>query len=388
VTWQAAAATALAAARARTLALLDPLTDAEQTAQHSELMSPLVWDLAHVGNYEELWLVRAITGAPTTSSQLDDMYNAFEHPRWERPSLPLLDPAAARRYIGGVRERALDALAAVDESDSRRLLRSGYVYGMVVQHEHQHAETMLATMQLGGLYPESVARPSPSPLDLPATDIVVDAGPFHMGCTDLSVHPYDNELPAREVHVDGFAIDARPVTNADYAAFVAGGGYAIPALWEPAGWKRRQQAGVCAPLFWIPDGAGGWGVNRFGAVEDLDPAEPVQHVSWYEADAFARFAGKRLPTEAEWEKASPCLFGIGEVWEWTSTTFAAYPGFEAFPYREYSEVFFPSHTQTLYKVLRGGSWATHPAVSRPTFRNWDLPIRRQIFAGFRCARDL
>jgi iron(II)-dependent oxidoreductase len=136
-------------------------------------------------------------------------------------------------------------------------------------------------------------------------------------------------------------------------------------------------------MYWERDGGGGWLRTAMGRREDLDPRQPVVHVSWHEADAFARWAGKRLPSEQEWEAAHDRLSAVGRVWEWTRSEFLPYPGFEAFPYPEYSEVFFGDR----HKVLRGGSWATHPEVMRPSFRNWDLPGRRQIFAGIRCARD-
>ena len=153
------------------------------------------------------------------------------------------------------------------------------------------------------------------------------------------------------------------MTNGEYAAFV-------------------EETGAEPPLYWEREGEG-WVDTAMGRREPVDPAQPVIHVSWHEADAYARWAGKRLPTEHEWEAARPQLDGVGQVWEWTASDFLAYPGFEAFPYREYSEVFFGDE----YKVLRGGSWATHRNLMRPSFRNWDLPQRRQIFCGFRCAKD-
>jgi iron(II)-dependent oxidoreductase len=219
------------------------------------------------------------------------------------------------------------------------------------------------------------------------------------------------------VDVPAFRIDTTPVTNAAYAEFIAAGGYDDPQHWTDAGWAWRTEAALEHPQFWSRS-RGLWSRLRFGRVEPLPPREPVQHVCWYEADAFARWRGARLPTEAEWEKAASGAAGdrglfrpgrrfgpdevgahpeeasswgaldvLGGVWEWTASDFAAYPGFRSFPYREYSEVFFePGATE--YKVLRGGSWAAHPSTVSLTFRNWDLPIRRQIFAGFRCATDV
>jgi iron(II)-dependent oxidoreductase len=423
-------ADALEQARRRSLGLLDPLGDDDLRRQHSPLMSPLVWDLAHVGNYEEQWLVRQAGRGPAVDASLDDIYDAFRHPRPNRPTLPLLGPADARRYVGTVRARVLDALDRVDlDGDGGpRLLARGFVYGMVVQHEHQHDETMLATLQLmdGDGYRPVAPAPPVAAAGLP-DDVLVPAGPFLMG-TDAEAWAYDNERPGHVVALPAFRIDTVPVTNRRYAEFVADGGYGDRRWWSEEGWAWRTKAALRHPQFWRDEGDGRWSRLRFGWREDLPPEEPVQHVCWYEADAFARWAGKRLPTEAEWEKAASwapdgrkrrwpwgdggpdpsranlgqrhfrpapagaypagasgwgCQQMVGDVWEWTSSDFEPYPGFATFPYPEYSEVFFGSG----YKVLRGGSWATDPQAVRTTFRNWDFPIRRQIFAGFRCARD-
>jgi iron(II)-dependent oxidoreductase len=288
---------------------------------------------------------------------------------------------------------------------------------------------MLATHQLRSGAPVLDAPPAPRDAAGPGpAEVLIPGGEFEMG-TDLDAWALDNERPAHRVHVPPFFLDTTPVTNAAYAGFVAAGGYRDPRWWHPDGWAHIRATGWDAPQFWRRDGAG-WVVRRFGVEAEPVPDEPVQHVCWYEADAYARWAGRRLPTEAEWEKAArhdpttgrsrrypwgddtptperanlagrhlgPAAVGayptgasplgvhqlIGDVWEWTSSDFTGYPGFRAFPYREYSEVFFG----TGYKVLRGGSWAVDPVACRGTFRNWDYPIRRQIFAGFRTARDI
>ena len=361
--------------RTRTLDLLAAFDDDFLTTQHSSLMSPLVWDLAHVGNYEDLWLVRAL-GHDGVAPQIDDLYDAFRHPRRDRPSLPLLDPPAARAYIDEVRDRALTILdGGTARSDDPRLLDDGFVYGMVVQHEHQHDETMLATIQLSGAPVDDARERAPRPVPTSKQKSIA-GGRFTIGTSDVP-WAYDNERPVHDVDLAPFTIDTAPVTNRLYAEFIAAGGYDDERLWHPDGWRWRNDENATAPLFWTDDGA----VLRFGARVEREPDEPVQHVCWYEADACARWMGRRLPTEVEWEAAAPS--NTGQVWEWTASSFTGWPGFESFPYREYSEVFFGSE----YRVLRGGSWATHASAVRPTFRNWDFPIRRQIFAGFRCASD-
>jgi iron(II)-dependent oxidoreductase len=408
-------ADALDGARRRSLGLLDPLSDDDLLTQHSPLMSPLVWDLAHVGHYEELWLLRAVARTQPIDPAHDDIYDAFRHARNERAKLKVLGPAEARSHIAMVRGRVLDVLEKVELDPIVPLLTDGFVYGMVAQHEHQHDETMLATLQLmASAYPH-VAPPAPPGRTLPSAEVLIPGGPFLMG-TDNEPFAYDNERPAHVVDLRPFFIDTAPVTNRQYLAFVEAGGYDEPRFWSDAGWAHRTEAGLVAPQFWSPEGPGSWSVLRYGKRLDLPLDEPVQHVCWYEAEAYARFAGRRLPTEAEWEKAAagasaepgqsnlgqrhfgPAPVGaypggasrygveqmLGDVWEWTASDFTAYPGFAPFPYKEYSQVFYG----TEYKVLRGGSWATSALAARATFRNWDYPIRRQIFAGFRCARDV
>ncbi|MET9211833.1 MULTISPECIES: ergothioneine biosynthesis protein EgtB [unclassified Nocardia] len=414
-------------ARRRTAVLTDSVDEADLVAQHSPLMSPLVWDLAHIGNQEELWLVRDVGGREAVRADIDELYDAFKHARVNRPALPLLNPDQARGYVGTVREKVWDVLGSSDLSGDP-LVDNGFAFGMIAQHEQQHDETMLATHQLRRGGPVLSAPPAPT-ASIPATgEVRVPAGEFLMG-TSADPWALDNERPAHPVHVPGFAIDVAPVTNEQYLAFLDDGGYDRPELWSERGWAHRREAGLVAPQFWERDG-GQWTRVAFGARTPLRPRQPVVHVCWFEAEAYARWAGKRLPTEAEWEKAArfdpatgdsrrypwgedtpdehlanlgqrhlePAEVGaypagvsatgvhqlIGDVWEWCSSGFEAYPGFRAFPYREYSEVFFGGD----YRILRGGSFGTDEVACRGTFRNWDHPIRRQIFAGFRLARDL
>lgn len=392
-------------------------------------MSPLVWDYGHIGNYEELWLLKRTFGKELSARELYDTYDASLTPRSERPSLDLLDREDADRYLDAVRRAVLEALDTADLGDEDPLLENGFVYNMVIQHEAQHNETMLQTLQLmkgRGYRPEKLVEPPAGDPAAASETVFVPGGTFVMG-TDDRTAALDNERGAHEVHLPGFRLDRTPVTNGAYLEFIEDGGYEKRELWDPQGWTWKEAEGIRAPKHWYQKGVHDWWTQRFGYDEPLDAARPVVHVSWYEADAYARWAGKRLPTEAEWEKAaswdpetgtkrlfpwgeeppapdkanldqmafgtaqvgaypagaSPCgaLGMIGNVWEWTASDFTGYPGFEPFPYREYSEVFFGPE----YKVLRGGSWATRPYAIRNTFRNWDYPIRRQLFAGFRCA---
>jgi iron(II)-dependent oxidoreductase len=424
----------LDAGRATTFRLLAPLDDDELSRQYDPIMSPLVWDYGHVGNYEELWLLRHLGDRSFADPRMDQMYDAFENPRWTRSELPLLSRAEATEFLGDVRAAVLRMLRSTEPDPSEPLLADDYVYQLVVQHEAQHQETMLQALDLRSEavpYQPAARRAVPAPRPVDDTDRVVVPGWTYLIGTDDRAAAYDNERPRHRVQLAAFAIDRFPVTCRRYAAFIAGGGYQRPELWTERGWQWLSDNGYGAPQGWVPDGHDGWLLRRFHHVRPVDPAEPVVHVSWFEADAFARWAGGRLPTEAEWEAAAthdpaqpdrprhhpwgqappstavanvgragwgPAPVGsfprgasalgveqmIGDCYEWTASPFAAYPGFAMFPYPEYSEVFFGGD----YRVLRGASWASDPSVARASFRNWDHPYRRQIFAGFRMAWDL
>jgi gamma-glutamyl hercynylcysteine S-oxide synthase len=419
----------LTRARDRTLRLVD-FDDAELGRQYDPLMSPLVWDLAHIGQQEELWLLRE--GNPDRPGmlppQVDRLYDAFVHSRASRVELPLLPPADARAYCSTVRNKALDTLDGPDLDDD-----ASFRFGLVISHENQHDETMLQALNLrtGPALLDSGSRLPPGRPGVAGTSVLVPGGEFVLGVDGVTEpHSLDNERPAHVVDVPAFRIGRVPVTNGEWRQFIDDGGYEQSRWWSDRGWVHRQDAGLSAPQFWNADGTR----TRFGHVEDIPADEPVQHVTYFEAEAYAAWAGARLPTEVEWEKAcawdpeagtrrrypwgaseptshlanlggdalrpapvgaypaSASAYGaeqmLGDVWEWTTSPLRPWPDFKPMIYERYSQPFFEGSGAGDYKVLRGGSWAVAQSILRPSFRNWDHPIRRQIFSGVRLAWDV
>lgn len=364
---------ALAQARERTFALVAHLSEAQLTAAHSPIMSPLAWDLGHIAAYEDLWLAHRLAGLELLRPDLAGVYDAFETPRAVRGDIEALGPADARAYMREVRERVAEALMRDGVGD-------GDVCEMVVRHELQHSETMRQTLAIAGLLPAgeppvlAAEPPVPSEQD---EWLEVPAGSFALGA-GAEGFAYDNERPRHPVTLEAFQIARRPVTTASWMRFAEGGGYERREWWSDEGWAWKEE----------------YDITHHPSTATGEAAAPACHVSWFEADAFARAHDARLPSEAEWERAATWdqqpapnqvrFAQVGRVWEWTASAFGGYPGFVAHPYREYSEVFFGED----YRVLRGGSWATSPRVRTVTFRNWDLPQRRQIFAGVRLARGV
>jgi gamma-glutamyl hercynylcysteine S-oxide synthase len=420
-------------ARERTLELVAAFSDEVLEQVHSTLMSPLVWDLGHIAAFEDLWIAHRFGGEPLLRDDLADVYDAFETPRAGRGDLPFLRPREAREYLSEVRERALEVI-------ERQGIGDGIIAELILRHEQQHNETMLQTIQLAeleGLGAFTTAGSAPaagrngSTRSLSGLELVeIGGGECIIGAGGWaeSGFAYDNERPRHRTDVRGYLIGQTPITNATYLTFVEGGGYERREWWSDEGWSWKEDYDITRPQSWTADLRSEW---RLTGLEPLHPDRPVVHISWFEADAFARAHAVRLPTEPEWEKAAtwdqeqqaarpypwgaePILPGhhanvdhraggtvpagslpasasvygvlgmIGDVWEWTSSNFTGYDGFEPFPYREYSEVFFGDQ----YKVLRGGAWATRSRLATPTFRNWDFPQRRQIFSGLRIAKDL
>ena len=339
--------------------------------------------------------MQRIGGREALRGELGEFYDAIEQPRKIRGELPILKADEVRPYMEQVRERTLEVLDGIELDPGDPLLADGFVYEMLLAHEYQHNETVLQLLQMVESYEpvEVDRRPAGEAVSDGPEMVLVEAGSHEIGAPGVG-YAYDNERPRHRVELEPFWIDRNPVTNADYITFLE---------------ETRSEP----PLYWERDGEGGWVRKAMGRTQEVDPRLPVVHVSWDEAGAFASWAGKRLPSEPEWEAAAegasreranldqlsfgPAPAGayadaasssgavqmLGDVWEWTSSSFTAYPGFEAFPYPEYSEVFFGDE----HKVLRGGAWATRRDVIRTSFRNWDLPMRRQIFSGIRCASN-
>ena len=353
--------TALSAARERTCKLIEHLAPEELEQVFTPILSPLAWDLGHIAAYEDLWLNHRLAGLPLLRPDLAELYDAFETPRATRGTARFLRGAELSSYLEDVRARALEAP-----------LGDGELHELVVRHELQHTETMLQALALGDRLPPGWGQPASAPPGARGDDVALSERPGGravIGAAD-GVFAFDNERGRHDRELSGFAIARRPVTNATWVAFMEDGGYARRELWTDAGWQWRTEAGV-------EDHAG---------ARSSPPDAPVVHVSGHEADALARAHGARLPSEFEWEAAAAdgLLEGVGEVWEWTSSDFAGYPGFRAHPYREYSEVFFDDG----FRVLRGWSCVTAARVASTHFRNWDLAERRQLFAGVRLAADL
>lgn len=409
----------LDAARARTLALVSKLEADQWLGPKLDIVNPPLWELGHLGWFEEYWCLRQ--GNPDQSSlgaDADRLYNSAQVPHARRWSLPLPEPVATQRYLAAVRAAVHERIAREPGID--------YFATLSAFHEEMHCEALTYTRQtLGYSAPDGVTKPvagKPWP-----GDVEIDGGRFHLGAIDDGRFVFDNEKWAHSVEVHPFRMARAPVTCAQYAEFVEAGGYATPKWWSAEGWNWRTSHDLACPRYWQNDGTG-WYRRLFDRVEPLPEHEPVIHVGCYEAEAWCRWAGRRLPTEAEWEFAAATapgemdskrhypwgkppadasaanLFGvagrclpvdacaagdsgwgvrqmIGNVWEWTADWFQPYPGFVRDPYAEYSEPWFGNH-----KVLRGGCHSTSGTLIRNTWRNFYMPGRNDVYAGFRtCA---
>jgi len=336
----------LRAARERTRRVVDDLAGSRELGPKLAIVNPPRWEVGHVGWFQEFWCLRQGSEArPSILPNADALYNSATVPHDSRWSLPLPSFADTLAYRNEILERVVQQLenGAADP----------YFAELALRHEEMHAEAFHYTRQTLG-YP----APKVSFGEWPSGDAEFPGGLFRLGAPRDQDFAFDNEKWSHPVVLEPFRIARRPVTNGEYRKFVEAGGKA-PAYWKDGKLRRFER--------WIP----------------IPPDEPVMHVSWHDAQAYCAWAGRRLPTEAEWECAA--LAGLegmlGVVWQWTASTFLPYPGFVRDPYKEYSEPWFGTH-----KVLRGGSFATPKGEARVRFRNFYTPERSDIFAGFRtCA---
>jgi ergothioneine biosynthesis protein EgtB len=378
----------LKAARDYTLGLFDCFAaqglDELARVPHLATINPPLWELGHTAWFAEWFILREAMSSHPAAAQRhslltrgDDWFDSNLVPHRSRWTLDLPPAGALKTYCHEVLDRTLDKLSREPGTDEAL-----YPYRLALAHEDMHGEAFLYTMQTLGI-PAPPQLVHHQPASSPSSEIGYPGGTIVLGGTQEGGFVFDNEKPPMPIYVPPFRIDSALVTNAQYAEFVADGGYQNGQFWSTAGsaWLMLQERS--SPRYWQRDD-GHWRTVRFGLLSTLAPSEPVRHVCLYEAQAYCAWAGRRLPTESEWEYAAVsglAGFNWGQLWEWTSSPFEPYPGFEPDRYGEYSAPWFMTH-----QVLRGASFATPSRLCSPRFRNFYMPERDDMFAGFRtCA---
>jgi iron(II)-dependent oxidoreductase len=410
----------LTEAHARTHEVIADLTDAQLMVPQAEILNPFNWEVGHVAFFWEYFVLRQLGRKPSIRADADALFDSAKVDHDTRWALPLPSRAEILAYTDTIRDLVIAHL-------KRQPLTSqnSYLPWLSVYHEDMHAEAFTYMRQTVGYAPPKLdvsTQPNVEAGALPG-DAHVPGGEYRIGAEKgVPRFVFDNEQWAHEVSLPAFRIARAPVTQAEFAAFVDDRGYARRELWSDAGWDWLREADATHPVYWRRSVVG-WQRRHFDAWHDLEPHRPVIHVNWFEAEAWCNWAGRRLPTEAEWEVAAAgpgkqlypwgseadgsranldwsrmdtvdvaalpegdSVFGcrqmIGNVWEWTASPFAPYPGFVKGPYQEYSEPWFHER-----RVLRGGAWATRSRMIHNEWRNFFQPWRRDVMASFRtCAR--
>lgn len=389
-------------ARRRTRELVDDLRDDQLHVPYDEGVNPLLWEIGHIAYFAEFWTLRHLHGAQPMIAGADAFYDSAKVEHESRWALPLPDRAQTLEFL----DRELEAVSGLLERGDAADPERAYFYNLALYHEDMHGEALVYTRQTAG-YAQPRAKHPPAASGALEGDAVVPAGRYVIGASPADGFVFDNEKWAHTVELPRFRISRAPVTNAEFTAFVEDRGYSTRAYWSEDGWIWREAAAAQHPLYWRR-GSNGWERRHFDRWQPLRPNEPVCHVNAFEAEAFCAWAGRRLPSEAEWEVAASessggnldgalgdcCDVGcfeegesrygarqmLGNVWEWTSSAFAPYPGFAADPYKEYSEPWFGTH-----RVLKGGAWSTRARLVSPRWRNFYRPYRRDVITGFRTA---
>lgn len=362
----------LAAARTQLRALIGCLPDTGWLGPHAAHLNPPLWEYGHIVWFQERWCVRARPDglyAPSLLANADALYDSSTVPHDTRWSLPLLDAAAVDDYAG----RVADAIAARLRTELDNTL--AYYVELCLYHELMHVEAWWMAFQDLGYAPP---RPLPS-VTLPASQRLTFAeSKISLGSTPDAGFIFDNEKWQHSVHAPAFDIDATLVRQGDFLEFVESGSYQHRAHWSAAGWAWRSANEVEHPVYWRKQ-QGAWQVRQFDQWQPLKPDTPLLHVNLYEAEAYAAWAGRQLPSAAQWLRAAQSPeFLWGQAWEWLREPFAPYPGFAPDPYQDYAQPWFYTHWE-----LRGGGPVTDPQLKRPGFRNFYLPHRRDVFSGFR-----
>jgi iron(II)-dependent oxidoreductase len=372
----------LTQARGVTEGWLAGLSPDQLSRQYDPEFSPIAWHYGHVAWQEECFIARQLGRLPPFEPALDRLFDPRASAKATRSS-ELPDRRFIADYAARVRSTTFELLRQVEFSDTD-LLREGHAFRFIANHELQHAEIIATLRLMGGLTLADGATLAAAAE--PAARARIAGGTFRLGSDD-DPDRWDNEQRTHELDVPEFWLATRPVSSGEWLEFMRAGGYAEERLWTPQGFRWRARAKAEAPLHWRRGGDGQWLRSDLRGCTPVQPLEPVTHVCWHEACAFARFAGGRLPREPEWEKAArlaPFAGGmLGGVWEWVADAFAPYPGFRPQPYREYSEPWFDGR----HRVARGGSYLSAPSLARVTFRNWYLEHIRQPVLGVRLAFD-